>query len=298
MNTNQLVVGDKIGDKFITQITDKSCWLDGGRLSWQTVNKMVQKLPTQTKFNKNIKIDWTSKEAVINYYNSFVSWVFYIAGGDVNKENLHLVEVKEGLVFFENEYWLPAPQSSHQSPNIKTDVKDGWYYVHLIKRNNNWFGNKSDYYSNVFYIRNAVNINPTIEDIKKLKPNSTEIYCRPWSYNGFSVDYSQSGRSGLSIDKISFNGFENLFKERYCSDRHGYNTEFIIVPKEILNKLMYEETGFANTLEDELNNVLRNSSYSIDDDENYGEYSLNYIKIADKDSQIFFNIINNKLESL
>mgnify|MGYP003450323474 CR=1 FL=1 len=297
MYTHQLIVGDKIDNQLVTQITDKSCYLDNKRYSWNTVNNLIKKVPTQTKFNKNIKINWSLKEAVLEYYNSFVVWVFYIAGGDVNKENLHLLEVKEGLVFFNNEYWLPAPQSSHQSPNIKTEVKDGWYYVHLIKRNNNWFGNKSDYYSNVFYVRNAVNVNPTVKDIKKLKPNSTEIYCKPWNYYGFKVEYSHSGRSGLSIDNISFNGFEKLFKERYCSDRWGYNTEFIVVPKEIYSKLMYSE-GFGNTLEDGLNNILGNASYDIDDDDSYGEYSLNHIKISEKDSKKFFDLIDKRLKNL
>ena len=297
MNIHQIIVGDKIDNKLVTQITDKSCYLEGKRYSWNTVNNLIKTVPTQTKFNKNIQIDWTSKEAVLEYYNSFVSWVFYIAGGDVNKENLHLVEVKEGLVFFNEEYWLPAPQSSHQSPNIKSEVKDGWYYVHLIKRSNNWFGNKKDHYSNVFFVRNAVNVNPSIEDVKKLKPNSTEIYCRPWNYDGFKVEYSHSGRNGLSIDNISFRGFEKLFKERYCSDIWGYNTEFIIPSKEIINKLMYSEE-FGNNLEDQLNNILRNASYDIDDYDSYGEYSLNYIKISEKDSKKFFDLINEKIQAL
>ncbi len=290
--------GDTINELTITKTTDKSCWLDNKRYSWGSIDKLMNSKNTyKTKFNLNKKIDWSCPKSVQDYYDSFIQWGFYVCKGDIKKENLFLIEVKNGMVFYNNEYYLPAPRGSFNNPNEKIDVEDGWYYAYVFKRHNSWFGNSTNYKSNIFYIRNSININPSIDDIKKLKPNNTEIYCRPYGDN-FCVEYTQSGRDGLEIYNIFIRDFKKFFIERYCSQQYGYDTEFIKMPDDILNKIMYGNNGFNITLEEKLNKILNSAKYNINDDESYGEYSLNYIEISKEDCKLFFDEIQKAINLL
>jgi hypothetical protein len=300
MNSYNLREGDSVNGCVITKLTDKSCWLDGERKSWSTVNGLIDiGAKTKSRYNPDKEINWTNRDEVVNFYNSFREWSFYVSQGDVNSKNLFLLEVKDNLVFHEGKYYLAGPAGDYNNPNQKKDVEDGAYWVHLITRSGGWFGVEKRKIVNVFSVRMKVNTNPTIEDIKKLRPNSKEIYCRPSDYHGFSVDYSQSGRSGLSINNISLRNFKKFFIERYCTERWGYDKPFIIIPDKIISQLEYGGyTGFGEGILQELNNILNSASYSIDDDDSWGEYSLNSLKISDRDSEKFFAVIQERLNLL
>lgn len=290
---NQLEQGDSLNGSIVTKTTEKSCWLGEKRYSWDIISQMIENNgKRQTKFNLDVSVDWSDKQAVISYYKSFIAWKFYMNIGNCNGK-IHLIEVKDNLVFFEGEYYLPAPIGNL---NIKTNVTDGWYHVYIEKKYNGNVGDRVKSQSNVFSLINAVNVNPSIEDVKNLKPNCTEIYAYP--YGGyFRVEYTHSGRSGLSINDIYMKDFRKFFIENYCSDRWGNKTKFIVVSNKIMNDIMYGE-AFGENLEEELNRVLKNSSYDIDDEESWGEYSLRNIKISEKDCAKFFATIHDKLNSL
>ena len=50
--------GDTINELTITKTTDKSCWLDNKRYSWESIDKLTSnKHIHKTKFNLNTTID-------------------------------------------------------------------------------------------------------------------------------------------------------------------------------------------------------------------------------------------------
>ena len=292
---NEINVGDTVNGLEVTKTTDKSCWLEGKRYTWQTINKLIDGgCAKQSKFNLNIQVDWTNKEKVLNYYNSFKQWIFYISMGDSMNAKSIIFQVKDNLVFHDGEFWLPAPQSSPSMPNAKSPhIEDGDYMGMLIKKNNSWFGNKTNNYSNVFVINHKVNINPTIDDIKKLVPNSTELYVYPHQ-GEIRLDYSHSGREGLSINSIYVYDFKQLFINTYCRERFGRRLDKIVLSDEQLSKIMYDDDTFLSRL----NDVLSKAKYDIYDDEEYGYYTLKYVVISKEDSEKFFAVIEENLKSL
>lgn len=295
-----LEIGDSLNGQSVTKTTDKSCWLGENRYSWETVQRMIQgggKL--QTKHNANKIIDWTKKEEVLAFYNSFVAWSFYISGGDSDKATTKLIEVKDGLVFENDRYYAPAPYRYGE----KIEQADGWFFGSLLTRDSGWFGVEKRAEVNVFWTSYPVNVNPTIEQIKKLKPNSTEIYAYPYGHD-FIVDYSQSGRSGLCINSISLRDFKNFFVQRYCSPYNygGKGHPSIMISDDVLSKIEYgsgwmSEYDFGK-FTSELDNILNTSSYDVDDSEEYGEYSLRNIRIQEKDCKRFFDCIQKRLNEL
>ncbi len=70
------------------------------------------------------------------------------------------------------------------------------------------------------------------------------------------------------------------------------------MPDDILNKIMYGNNGFNITLEEKLNKILNSAKYNINDDESYGEYSLNYIEISKEDCKLFFDEIQKAINLL
>lgn len=287
--------GDRILGKQITKITEKSFWLSGQRHGRKSIDKMLINGNLSSKQNLDIKVDWKRKEDVLVYYNSFEEWCFYISMGDI-KNPMVLIEVKDGLVFYDNEYWLPAPKGNYNKPNQKNHISDGWYNARLIKKENNWFGNNnSSHQSNVYVIESSVNVNPSIDDIKKLKPKSgfDKIYCRTWG-SDILVDYEHSGLEGLKIRSIYVNDFYSLFKSIYTQ---SVNHPTIIISESILDKIV-----FGKELDDyivpHLNRILNNSSYEIEANEYYGEFIFDGIMISKRDTEEFLKVIQDRLDSL
>jgi hypothetical protein len=79
--------------------------------------------------------------SVVDYYESFKYWNTYISGYS-SRFKIHngILDVKDGLVFYENEYYLPTPTSNVNKWNCKqSDLKDGRYNVTLLKQENDWY---------------------------------------------------------------------------------------------------------------------------------------------------------------
>ncbi|MFM2010934.1 MAG: hypothetical protein RLZZ479_1325 [Bacteroidota bacterium] len=289
MENFNLNIGDTIMDSVVTKMNEKSCWLNGKRHSWNSINRLFTNFNDSeiiSQKNLDIPIDWANKEEVIKYYNSFKEWSFYISVGCISKGNTKLIEVKDGLVFDKGVFWVPAPSSSHSNYCGKTQVNDGWYMATLMQHNNGWFSVNGKNKSNVFSIKHAVNVSPSINDIKQLKPNSLDLRSGSHLY----VSYSQSGRTGLEIHNISMIDFANFFNSRYSSDTYGKK---IIIPKSIINHLEYK-----TDLVERLNKILNEASYTIVDNEDWEGYTFEYLIISEKDSKIFFNEISKELQKL
>jgi hypothetical protein len=133
MNKYNLKMGDEIGRNMgdvILKVTSKFCWFVKKRYSWDYINELIEKIGYIRLNNEDVEIDWTSKEAVIEYYNSFRFWKFDMLPIETKKEDLKFVEVKDNLVFFDNEYWIPFKIND----SSKIEIPNGWYHVLLIKR--------------------------------------------------------------------------------------------------------------------------------------------------------------------
>ena len=89
-----------------------------------TMSKQKTIEPKQPTRNPRIQADFTNKQATLDFYNSFDCWGFYICMGDCKKPEL--VEVKDGLVFQNGEYYLPAPASQYSNTYGKAEkLEDG-----------------------------------------------------------------------------------------------------------------------------------------------------------------------------
>ena len=110
---NTLKVYDYFQGLEVTKVSDKFCFFGKKRMSWDTINKLIESgEKVQFKLSPNKKINWEDKENVIEYHNCFKFWNTYISGMS-SKFKIHkaILEVKKGLVFYQNEYYLPSPVS-------------------------------------------------------------------------------------------------------------------------------------------------------------------------------------------
>lgn len=296
-----LTLGDSIGDLVVTRVTEKSCWLNDKRMSWDSVKKLPGKM--QTFRSPNIKIDFTNKEAVLEYFDSFREWSFYMSNGDVSKES-RVMRVEGNLIFSDGEYYLPAPGGDNgtQTMTHKQVYADGFYEVVMLKRGLGWYNTIPAEKVNIYYVRGRVNMEPSIADVQALKPNTDELYLYP--YGGkLTFEYSHSGRNGVSIWGLGVK-FPEFFKEVYCTSRWGNNKPFIHISDEMMDKIMYDDDDDVTigkeffSFENELSRVLNKCQYNINDNDEWGEYSVSSLVINRHDSKPFFDLIDERLKQL
>lgn len=268
---------DLVNGMLVTKLTAKFVVCGDKRISKSILNKEGFKFTA--KLSPDTKVDWTDKQAVIDYYDSFVDWNFYIAQGD--KYETQLCEVKDGLALFNGEYYLPAPSPNNGNWNAKDTKKiaDGTYYINLYKRINNWFGVKKEEACkeiNVFYISCG------IAKDENYIPELSELYIRPFDRRdcGICLDYSSSHRSGLSIDIR----LEDLF--HFVSTQFYGNAEkkqIAFFTQEFKNHFVqgFDTNSDVYKLKNEIGEILdfSESKYYVSDDESYGDYTLYNVQL-------------------
>ena len=255
------------------------------------------------------KLIYTDKQKALEFYDSLEGFPFYICGGDCNNDNLKLVEVVDNLVFYKDEYYLPAPQSSHANAFGKRDkVQDGFYHAFIVnrvvvtkykksKRDTDKVSllseipEESETYK-VFYPYRAVET-----EYKNVEID--EFYIRPYdsSVCGLSMEYSQSGRHGLSIEVVEIDNMERFFVEHFCREQFARRVQYFYPSRELIFHL--------HEIKDKLNELFRYSdsrdiygcNYDIEDGESYGEYSLHYIKLNKSGSRAVSRLVNNTVNS-
>jgi len=272
----ELNIGDFFQGNEITRISDSFIFFGKQRKSIKKIKELI-KIGAKIEFktSPNTIVDWTNKKDVLEYYNSFNEWSFYISNGDMSDvfETI-IIEVKDNLVFYKNEYFLPSPSSRFNDICSKmNEIKDGLYNVKLLKRLNSFYSTsatKETIVINTFILGKEV---LEIKDFTLLKPNSNEIYVYPYG-NYINFDYCQNGMSGFSINKINLNVFR-FFKEFYLLDKFSKQYNFNLNKNEIYNLI----SGVQNKIDKILNECIINRSYDLDYSEDYGELSFNYIEL-------------------
>ena len=284
-------VNDFINDNKIIKITNHYVYFENLKISKSKLNKT--NFTVKTEKSSNMLIDWTDKESVINYYNSFEKFSFYNQMGD--KRTMIQVKIENNLIYYDNEYWIPSPtieknenkNFNQLSWSVKRDnIEDGMWNVEICKRNNSWYGSDK----NAITLNIFTPISKIHNDISLLKPKNLDIYSRS---NYLVIDYTASYRNGLDVWFKNFDIIE-FFKEKYINI-NSYGEKVIIISDDKLRKILC-------AVEDECINILKdaisNGSYKEECTESYGEFSLDYIKINEYISLQIFDIINQQIKKI
>jgi hypothetical protein len=174
----------------VTKINDKSIWFDNKCYRIDTVLSDIKSVLYHR--SPNVKVDWTNVKEVKNFYDSFKRWSFYISNGC--KYTTEICEIKNGMVFHNNEYYVPAPSPSMDDWCAKDlkELKDGLYYAKLYKRVSGYYTHQGGESMNVFYISELTSI-PEQESLNKRKA---------WDYYGTPIAESVEHIKKLDLSKL------------------------------------------------------------------------------------------------
>jgi hypothetical protein len=147
--------GDYFQGLEVTKISDSFVFFGKKRLSLNSIKNLIESGERiQFKTSPDIEIDWSNKKKVLEYYNNFKRWSFYLSGGC--KYKTACVEVKDGLAYYEGLNYLPMG-GTHEDYCAKVEKfpKDGWYYAKLFKRGFGYYNTMpSNNYAYVFLTEN------------------------------------------------------------------------------------------------------------------------------------------------
>jgi hypothetical protein len=220
---------------------------------------------------------------------------FYICDGDCRKENLKLVEIKNGKVVYEGKTYYYPPFRTQYSDH-KT-VKDGVAYCYLVMKKIGDYPDTS--ISNTgkackkllelvgenlkfpcFAVRDYVRLEQTIV------PKINDLYIHPYESRkqGIQLEYTSSNRNGLDI-QIEVTNVAQFVRRYALPKSYGFDKPLVVMTNEFAYSL--------EVLQDQINDLLRfsRSKYLIEDHEEYGEYTLYHVKLE----QSFIHPINEIL---
>jgi hypothetical protein len=281
----------------VTKTSDKFCFFGKKRMSWNTIQKHIKSGKSlQYRRSPNRVVDWTDKDDVIKYFNSFILWNTYISVYCRNFQIFEgVLEIKDNLVFFENEYYLSCPIISWVNGsnywNAKNEnIIDGKYFITLLKQENDWYPNKESNRGNI--ILNLFILGNKTKTLNELSPNSNELWANMYS-GGITFYYERSVWNGLNIYLTGINLVE-LFRKYYVKERWGSGIYIDIEDSEILNIL----TPIHDTLREIISDALRFRKFDLNIDESYGEISIsNNLRFDSSVAEKVFNLINKQINN-
>jgi hypothetical protein len=281
--------GDCFENREVTRVTDKFCFFNNKRIGWNKIQQSIDKGSIiQFKRSPNTDIDWSVLSEVENYYNSFIEWDLYISNGDKGIDEV--IEVKNGLVFYNGEFYLPAPYGFVKKFK-DSEIKDGLYNVRLFKKLNCWYSTMKNEKTSIVNVFLQLSEVKTISDIKQLENNSEEIYAYKYD-SSITFSYTQSFIDGVTIDNISID-LIRFFKNFYVNKR--WRNEGIRI---LLND--FEISDILNPIKNEIENILHfckiNKSFHIETSESYGEVSIDYLILEKSICTQIFDLVNKRLK--
>lgn len=240
-----LKVGDWIQGLQVTRVSDNFCFFGNKRLSWAKINTLILK-GERVQFNvsPDIELDWTSKETILEFHNSFKRWSFYLSGGC--KYETACVEVKDGLAYYKGIYYLPFG-GTYKDYCAKENLfpKDGWYYSRLFKRGFGYYNTMdSNHFAYVYTVenkepytkeevdridyRNNYKFNILEEDIEHIK--SLDLR----SINSKELDFIKSNMAILFKDLLPYKAKNNVTIHKW----------FMNSPLQCTKGLLYIDNGY------------------------------------------------------
>jgi hypothetical protein len=279
----------------VTRITPSYCYFGDKCKSWNTINKAIAAgEKVILALSPNRKIDWTNKEDVVDYYNSFVMWNTYISGCSENHTEQLILDVKDGLVFHNGEYYLPCPTSTPTHWNAKqSNVKDGRFNVRLIKQENCYHAYKGKDKGNIML--NMFYPGSEIKSVSELKPNSTELYAGRYdSESGINFTYEQSYQHGTNFSLYRFDPYK-LFTYYFVNKRWGDDKNVDISPSEICRIM----NPIADEIEDAIRNAFQYDYFKIETGGYWGDdYVSNIMYFDERVVTKVFGIITDRINKL
>lgn len=279
-----LKVNDIFQDLKVTRVTESFCFFGKKRISWNRINKMIESgEKIQFEFSPNVDLDWTNLKEIKEYYNSFVRWDLYISNGDLSNSINEILEVKNGVVFYKGEYYLPAPISNVHIISKNNNVIDGLYNVILFKKLNCWYSTMKT--------QETITVNVFLQgsrvlELNDLKNNRDEIYAYPFGDRGIGFEYTRDFWYGVSITNFKID-LISFFKEYYIKKRFSKELNLTISDLEIQNLLFPIKKQIENILEQ--CRISESFTAEIDVD------IIRNIKLDSRVCNEIFNIINNHL---
>jgi hypothetical protein len=230
--------------------------------------------PIQFHLSPNKEIDWSDRRDVVEYFNCFRLWSTYISNGSYRCSIYEgLVDIKDGLVRFDNEYYLPAPYMRYEDGNgnwngKRENIKDGKYNVTLLKQENSWYPRedislRKDITLNLFVLGSEVKLS-----VKDLKPNTNELWAGQYR-DPIIFKYNTSTWDGITFELYNVD-IVNLFRKYFITDQWSKEVKVDISDDEI-RRLLY---SVENNIREVLRGALVSRSIVIDITDSYGEISV------------------------
>lgn len=160
---NFLSRGDFLDGLNVERTTNFNVFLsDGTRRSWRRVMKEIESgVPVSYRSSPQVHIDWTCREQAAAYLKLFSMWGTYQSGTTMNCHKvatLSMVEVIDGVLFHDGEWWVVGPSGTYNDWGRKVEVANCLYSGVLCRVPNNWWQNVNDAESgnsiwvNVFFV--------------------------------------------------------------------------------------------------------------------------------------------------
>ena len=287
----------------VRKTSNKFCYFDTKKMSWKEIEKLIAS-GEEIKYHAspNLPVDWTNKTEVIKYHNCFEVWSTYLSTDSSRyKHYKTILEVKDNLVFYNNEYYLPAPIVTFIGKEMRTDskqtnIENGLYNVILRKQENAWWAkenvDRGNIYLNIFELQLKI-----VDTIKDLKPNTNELWASRYEEKACIVfEYKESTWDGLSFELISIDLvalFRKYYIQNYWDDRYDTCNRIVITDKEISDILYPVKDDITYIIEE----ALKDRDIIIDIDYSYGYTDIsNNLKFNQDVTDKVFNLISKQIQ--
>lgn len=284
----------------VTKVDDNFCFFDKKKLSWEEIQVLIdagEKI--LYRVSPNIPVNWSNKEEVIKYHDCFQTWNTYmsVASSELPRYKT-ILKVKEGLVFYNNEYYLPCPVRGYidnkwTDSAKQTSIIDGKYNVTLRKQENCLYpkknADKDNITVNIFEL--SLKITSSIED---LEPNTNTLIASQYN-DCITFGYQPDVWNGISFYMKSIDVVA-LFKKYYIlSDYCGNDKRIDISDKEIENILLPIKDELTYIVEESLEHK-RDIDIEIDND--YGDIWVSHqLRFKQDVTNKVFDLINNQIKN-
>jgi hypothetical protein len=299
INNMVLKVGDTFKDLVVTKVTDKYAFFGRDKkLTWAAISKLILLGEKAYHYKSpNRQIDWTNKEDVLDFYNSFQIWDI----GHNNSSTCVLADtpllVENNLVLYKNEYYLPYPfdkyikeERVYQEGFKAEDISDGIYKIRLYKKS----VNTGDIYKhgkvNLFEAKQMPTI---ITDIKKLKAVKERIKAYNYVHRTDTpILFKQKAWDSIEVILFKFDPLL-FFREHYKPV--GDNVCSRITDKEIMDVMLPIVDEITIILE----YALRSGEFVMDYSDDYGTiYIYSPLYFWESVEREIFLLIDNNLNEL
>ncbi len=283
----------------VTRVSKDYCFFGAKRMAWSTIRRLLKSgEKIKHKLSPNSIVDWANKQSVIDYYDSFEKWSTYVSMlSSRQRHDSGILEVKDNLVSFQGEYYLPGPTSvwiddSHMWNAKPPSLPDGKFNINLYKQENTWYPHTDpDKRENItvnFFIASS----QLLSAVNELKQNATKIYASQWD-SCITFGYEHSVMDGMSFSLKAFDSVR-FFEEYYVNRRHS-SDKAIDLSKLKIYQIMYP---VEDAIVDILRKALTYRKFRIEISTDWGEVSVaNSLEFDESVAKEVFEIMNKALRN-